>query len=305
MGDNSKISWTEATWNPVIGCKRVSPGCDHCYAFQLHDQRYIAWKRGRMPDAPAQYHKPFSQIQLMEDRLDQPLHWRKPRRIFVNSLSDLFHEDVPEKFIARLFAVMAVARQHTYQVLTKRPERMERVVGEEWFVDMVAEALKPLVAKHDLGPFYIDFIRRVWPLPNVWLGTSVEDQERAKERIPRLIRTPAAIRFLSCEPLLGPIDLKRAAWSGDGPRIIITPEQALTGRWGHHVLDWVIVGGESGPHYREMDLDWARQIRDDCLAAGVAFFYKQSSGRRSGMNPTLDGVEWHQYPEIQNDQGLS
>src|SRR5258706_704857 len=126
---NSSISWTEATWSPVVGCKRVSAGCDHCYAFQLHDQRHVAWKRGRWPGAPQQYHKPFSQVQLLRERLSDPLKWRKPKLVFVNSMSDLFHVDVPDEFIAEIFAIMAMTPQHTYQVLTKRPERIRDTVS--------------------------------------------------------------------------------------------------------------------------------------------------------------------------------
>lgn len=301
MGDNTAISWTDATWNPVVGCKRVSPGCDHCYAFQLHDQRHIAWKRGRMPDAPAQYHLPFSKIQLIEERLALPIRWTRPRRIFTNSLSDLFHPDVPDDFLTKFWAVMACAPQHQFQVLTKRPERMR-----DWVTSVDQTAIK--VAGMNLLVTLPESVRKrvqknlarvwQWPLPNVWLGTSVEDQERSDERIPLLLQTPAAVRFISAEPLLGPVNLTpfltREWYSVPKTRNGETYEVARL----RPALDWVIVGGESGSRYREMNLNWARQIRDDCIAAnGVAFFYKQSSGRRSGMNSALDGVEWHQFPE--------
>lgn len=256
MGDNSPIEWTDATWNPTVGCKRVSAGCDHCYAFQLHDQRHIAWKRGRFPDAPAQYHKPFSQVQLMPDRLDLPRRWRKPRMVFVNSMSDLFHVDVPDEFVDAVWRTMAQTPQHTYQILTKRPERMRAWVRERtgWRGGNV--------------------------LPNVWLGTSVEHQAAADERIPLLMDVPAAVRFLSCEPLLGPVDLR--------PYLMVD---------GMRMLDWVIVGGESGPHYRAMNLDWARSLRDQCNAAGVPFFYKQAGGRTpKAGGRELDGRTWDEMP---------
>lgn len=250
MGDNSKIQWCDASWNPTIGCTRVSSGCNSCYAFQLHDQRHVAWKRGRWPDAPVQYHKPFSQVQVIAERLDQPLRWTKPRRIFVNSLSDLFHDAIPAAFIYRVWQVMRDTPRHTYQILTKRPERM---------MLFVREALPPK-----------------WrALPNVWLGVSVEHQAAADERIPLLVQTPAAVRFLSCEPLLGPVSIWR--WTGD--------------------LHWVIVGGESGRHARPMDVGWADRLLNECDVAGVPFFFKQAGevlGREWGCRDRHggDASEW-------------
>ncbi len=231
MSGKTGIEWTEATWNPVVGCKRVSAGCDHCYAFQLHDQRHIAWKRGRFPTAPKQYHVPFSTAQLMPERLSDPLHWRKPRRIFVNSMSDLFHEQVPDSFIEQVWDTMRRTPQHTYQILTKRPERMASLC------------------------------QRInsTPLPNVWLGTSVENQAAADERIPALCRTPAAIRFLSCEPLLG----------------FVTILPHLIGYHTDNLLDWVIIGGESGPHARPMEMRWVDLLMAECEHAAVACFVKQ------------------------------
>jgi len=251
----SNIQWTNETWNPTTGCTRVSAGCDHCYAFQLHDQRHVAWKRGRFPSAPAQYHVPFSRVQLLEDRLygkGSPLRWRKPRRVFVDSMSDLFHEAVPDEYIGRVFEVMRKAERHTFQVLTKRPERMREWVGR---------------SSND-------------PLPNVWLGTSVEDQSAADERIPILLDMPAAVRFLSCEPLLGTVDLRR--WHG---------------------VSWVIVGGESGPHSRPMPLAWMSDLVVQCQDAGVAVFVKQlgsvwkraaGAKHRHGGNPN----EWPEHLRI-------
>ena len=221
---DSKIEWTDATWNPVTGCTKVSPGCDHCYAERITER----------------FHGPgsFAEVKLHPDRLDQPLRWRKPRRVFVNSMSDLFHDAVPDEFIGQVFDVMLRTPQHTYQVLTKRPGRMASFV-KMW-----------------LGESYAQWI------PNLWLGTSVESQKWADVRIPKLLDTPAAVRFLSCEPLLGAVNVRPYFWSGDetGP---------LVG------IDWVIVGGESGPGARPMHPQWARQLRDQCTSAGVPFFFKQ------------------------------
>lgn len=231
----TKIEWTDETWNPVTGCTKVSEGCDHCYAETIA-HRFTGTKA---------YPNGFD-VTLRPERLDQPLRWKRPRKVFVNSMSDLFHKDVPDDYIARVFAAMALAPQHTFQVLTKRPGRMRSLLSSEQFESAVFLATE--------GRFEGYF---PWPLPNVWLGTSVENQKWADVRIPLLLDTPAAIRFLSCEPLLGPIDL--FAWNIDrGMRV-----------------DWVIVGGESGPHARPMHPDWARQLRDDCLTAGIPFHFKQ------------------------------
>lgn len=258
MSGTSSIQWTDATWNPVVGCTRVSAGCDHCYAFQLHDQRHIAWKRGRWSSAPAQYHQPFSHVQLLPERLDDPLHWRKPRRIFVNSMSDLFHPDVPGEYINQVWHTMFNVRRHTYQILTKRPERLL-----EW-TQRKAEATH--------WP-----IKDIWP-SWIWLGVSVEDQAAADARIPLLLQTPAAVRFISAEPLLGPVTLDDAALA---------------------LLDWVIVGGESGPHARPMKLEWALPLLDQCREAGVPFFMKQlgtSLARYLGMHDRhgADIEEWRE-----------
>lgn len=258
MGDKSAIEWTDSTWNPTIGCTKVSAGCAHCYFMAEHTRRHLAWKGGTWPDAPRQYHQPATVMQLMADRLGQPLRWRRPRRVFVNSLSDLFHEEVPDAFIDRVFAVMALARRHTFQVLTKRPERMreysltaDRHNRIELAAEMIREGRKDFGGKHLLP---------AWPLKNVWLGTSAEDQRAANERIPLLVTTLAAVRFLSCEPLLGPVSIRETGLSFFDTR---------------GVLDWVICGGESGKGARPMHPDWARDLRDECQAAGVPFFFKQ------------------------------
>lgn len=266
MSDTT-IEWTDKTWNPTVGCTRVSPGCKNCYAFALHDMRHKAYTAGKK--LPAQYAKPFTTLQMIEDRLDEPLHWRKqPCRVFVNSVSDLFHEDVPAEFIRKVFGVMSTAGQHTFQVLTKRAERMM-----EWFaINSLSDCQAEYVAGNCSGlqtPTGRSRIRddrsingsggNRWPLPNVWLGVSVEDQPRADERTPLLLKTPAAVRFLSCEPLLGPIDFFY------GPN----DWGLLTG------IDWVIVGGESGPDARPCDVTWIRSIVEQCKAAGVPCFVKQ------------------------------
>lgn len=271
MSGQSQIQWTDATWNPVVGCTRVSAGCNHCYAFQLHDQRHVAWKRGRWDSAPEQYHQPFSRVQLMPERLSDPLHWRKPRRVFVDSMADLFHDDVPDEFIGRVFGVMRRTPQHIYQILTKRPERMLCVLREL----TNAHALKMLGEREYM---------QQWPLPNVWLGVSVEDQCAADERIPLLLQTPAAVRFLSCEPLLGPVNL--IGDPGDGvygpiwhKRAVQTRTDYGTGtEWDVELeagIDWVIIGGESGKHARVMHPDWASALVEQCRTAGVAVFMKQ------------------------------
>ena len=294
----TKIQWTAGddgsageTWNPVVGCTRVSAGCNFCYAFQLHDQRHIAWRRGHWPSAPEQYRQPFSHVRLMPARLDDPLHWRKPRRVFVNSMSDLWHDAVPDEFIEQVFEVMARTPQHTYQVLTKRPERMARFVAQ-WIDDACwSETGCPITDK---------------PLPNVWLGVSVEDQAAADERIPLLLQTPAAVRFLSCEPLLGPVDL--IGNPDDGVYGPIWQKRAVQSRtdygtgteWDVELesgISWCIIGGESGTHARPMDLAWARSLLDQCRVADTAPFVKQlgavnakTLGLRDRHGGTMD--EW-------------
>lgn len=264
MSGKTGIEWTDSTWNPVVGCERISPGCLNCYAKTLHDRRHLAWKSGRWPGAPAQYRHEFESVRCLPERLGMPLGWRKARRVFVNSMSDLFHEDVPDEFIDRVCAVMAIAlsRGHTFQILTKRAQRMKDYfagwrVKDSSFAARVASACGAM--QFSLGVAAEAYSRlRQWPLPNVWLGVSVENQAQADKRIPELLRTPAAVRFLSVEPMLGAIalpGLHRASGGSD--------------------IDWVIVGGESGFGARPMHPDWARGVRDQCQAAGVAFFFKQ------------------------------
>lgn len=262
----SKIEWTDRSdWNPIRGCTRVSEGCRNCYAegiaarFSGPGQPFHGFAE-RTAKGPRWTGK----VQLVEDRLTLPLRWKKPARIFASSTSDIFHESLPDEAIDRIFAVMALATQHTFQVLTKRPERMR-----EYLSDPARKALMSCdataLAGKKLGP---GAIITPYPLPNVWLGVSVEDQATADERIPHLLATPAARRFLSCEPLLGPVDLGRVYATKDQHGTYLHEAPILA-------LDWVIAGGESGPNARPMHPDWARSLRDQCQAAGVPFFFKQ------------------------------
>jgi protein gp37 len=254
------IQWTDETWNPTTGCDKVSPGCDNCYALTMAKRLKGMGARKYQNDGDPATSGPGFGLTMHEDALSIPLSWRKPRRVFVNSMSDLFHKDVTDEFLARVFATMAMTPDHTYQILTKRHARMRSLMSSEAFVDQVRGALMDLAAYcHRQEPF--------WPLSNVWLGVSAEDQKWADIRIPALLKTPAVVRFVSAEPLLGPIDLSLIDF--DGVTGLCALEKSPVG------LDWVIVGGESGPGSRPMRPDWARQIRDQCNANGTAFFFKQ------------------------------
>ena len=230
MSDKTGISWTDATWNPVTGCAKVSQGCKHCYAER-------DWARlSANPKAVSYYGRAFTDVACHEDRLDQPLRWQKPRMIFVNSMGDLFHESVPDAFIDRVFAVMALAEKHTFQVLTKRPERMM-----EWFAagydnreHAVGQAMREIAAARGFDNAGIP----EWPLPNVWLGVSAEDQETADARIPLLMQTPATLRWVSAEPLLGPIDFEAVPVGMFGP---LRPYQASVTTFNQRIK-WVVVG---------------------------------------------------------------
>ena len=237
MSDKSAIEWTDATWNPVTGCTKVSPGCAHCYAEAIT----LRFRRGG-PFLPGK-----TTVKLHSDRLGLPASWKSPRRIFVNSMSDLFHEEVPFEYIRQVFDVMAQADRHIFQVLTKRHDRL-------------LELSKYLP----------------WP-PNIWMGVSVENQYWADRRIPNLIKVPTAVRFLSVEPLLKSLTL--------GPFL--------------KDIDWVIVGGESGPKARPINEEWVLGIRDECSVYDVPFFFKQWGGRtsRSGGRE-LCGSTWSQFPRV-------
>lgn len=271
MAEHSHIEWTDATWNPITGCSVVSAGCTNCYAMKLAGTRLRdhASRAGLTVDSKA---GPVwnGQVRLNEDWLTQPLQWKRPRRIFVCAHGDLFHESVPDEWIDRVFAVMALAPQHTFQVLTKRAARM-RAYMEKASGRIADTIIRKRRARGDNGVVvplpHVAPGALWWPLANVWLGVSAEDQARADERIPDLLATPAAVRFLSAEPLLGAIDLPAAGMKWNGRLDRETGERRF--------LDWVIVGGESGPGSRPMHPDWARRIRDDCAAARVAFFFKQ------------------------------
>ena len=269
MGDRSKIDWTDATWNPLRGCSRVSAGCAHCYAEALAARfsdlgqwgHGIATRDGGWTGA----------VHLAEDRLTLPLRWKHLRRIFVTSISDPFHPSVSDEMLDRIFAVMTLARRHTFQILTKRPARMRAYLDADDTWLRVARATVAM-AVGDLrwsNPAGTD---GWWPLPNLWVGVSVENQGAADERIPRLLATPATKRFLSCEPLLGTMDLERPK---PGPDLDQGGGASICQPWLIQGLDWVIAGGESGPNARPMHPDWARSLRDQCDGAGVPFFFKQ------------------------------
>jgi len=250
MSGKTAIEWTGMTWNPLTGCTRVTAGCDHCYAFALHDMRHAAYLKygGVYPNGqlmPVQYARPFSEIQLFPERLAQPLRVKKPTTFFVNSMSDLFHSRVPDAYIQQVFDVMERASWHTFQILTKRAGRLRRL----------ASVLS-------------------WP-QNVWMGVSIEC-DRLTVRADVLREVPAAVRFLSCEPLLGPL-----------------PSLSLDG------IGWVITGGESGPCARSCQPEWVRALRDQCLAQGVAFFHKQWGGRTpKAGGRLLDGRIWDEMPVV-------
>lgn len=279
MGDRTGIEWTDATWNPQVGCSRVSRGCQHCYAETQAAGRLINVDAYKGVTTNGRFN---GTVNLLPDRLDQPVRWKRPRRIFVNSMSDLFHKNVPVTWIADVFATMAYASQHTYQVLTKRPERMAELVASPEFVTLVRGRRETMGLN----------LAWQWPLPNVWLGTSVENQRTADERVPHLLSTPAAVRFLSVEPLVGPVDLGIGDPHKDHesddvhgyphPRVCLTcstedsdVEYFRRDCAGEVGLGWVIVGGESGKGAAPMHPDWVRSIRDECIDAGVPFLFKQ------------------------------
>jgi len=285
MADKSSIEWTDATWNPITGCSVLSPGCTHCYAMKLAGTRLRNHpsRAGLTIDTKA---GPVwnGQVRLNVPWLRQPLEWKRPRMVFVCAHGDLFHESVPDEWIDCVFIVMAEARCHTFQVLTKRAERMRRYVD-----DAVARVFAQ--ARGDWPG---------WPLPNVWLGISAERQQEADERIPLLLQTPAAVRFISAEPLLGPIDLTAV-------KLDFMPGYFGDALQPHHVphcdrhhrypgLDQVITGGESGPNARPSNPQWYRDIRDQCASAGVPYFHKQNGEWVSVSEVDGDGIHF-QFPD--------
>lgn len=260
---STTIEWTEETWNPTVGCFRVSPGCDNCYAIGVAHRAMQPAHEGLTIKRPGERTDWSGTVRCLPERMEAPLRWRKPRRVFVDSMSDLFHPDVPDEFVSQVFDVMWLARAHTFQVLTKRPQRMSAFLARKYVFDW----------------------RGLDPSVNQWLGTSIED-DRYVFRADHLRATPAAVRFLSLEPLLGPL-----------------PSLDLTG------IDWVIVGGESGPKARPMHPDWARDIRDRCAAAGIPFFFKQWGGwapvaggmrlvGKKAAGRELDGRTWDEMPDV-------
>ncbi len=333
MADKSLIEWTDATWNIITGCTLVDDGCRHCYAAHL----ITSWpaignhpsRKGLARKNAAGESKFTGEVRFNEQWLDQPLRWKKPRRIFVCAHGDLFHESVPDEWLDKVFAVMALAPHHTFQVLTKRPDRARAYLttaedhDRHITIDETGRAFRTPLAHIRVRSALCDllpgapasalnaasdwqekhcpegdgFLRR-WPLPNVWLGTSISDQASADARIPELLATPAAVRFLSAEPLLGPVDLKFVQFDGYWINAL-TGDMELHG----HVqrgLDWVIVGGESGPHARPMHPDWARALRDQCQVAGVPFFFKQWGEWGAGsINMSTGEPVFRAFPDFQ------
>jgi protein gp37 len=330
MADKSRIEWTDATWNPLRGCSRVSDGCRNCYA-ETVAARFsgpgMAYEGLIHPSTKGWN----GQVRLIPELLRQPWDWVKPRRIFVNSMSDLFHESVPFEYIAAVFFIMAHTTRHTYQVLTKRPQRMldflqwlktydpenQREEGDElwgyWLGDAISDAADQVPAMKALewepsrgkrGGY--DNCGPGWPYENIWLGVSVENQMAADERIPLLLQCPAAVRWVSCEPLLGPVDL---TCIGDGQLNVLSGRASndLTCCVDHEIehcapdcsgkiqaLDWVVVGGESGYDARPMHPAWALSLRDQCAATAVPFFFKQWGE----WSPMDEWQPWHRRPQI-------
>lgn len=285
---SSKIQWTDETWNPSVGCSDVSEGCRNCYA------RRIAWRLQHNPRLGERYAgtvrksstgalKWTGRVNLIPDLLEKPLRWKRPRRVFVDSQTDLFHPEVPDTYIAAVLGIIAACPDHTFQLLTKRPERLL-----QWMTS-IAFGQPPEVTCAQAAKAFTDIDVELpqggtgWPLPNLWLGVSIEDQQTADDRIPLLLQCPAAVRFVSYEPALSPVTFELG-----GDFELGTTYNALTGRFSGNdsvgpSLDWIIMGGESGDAARPFVTDWARSVRDECAEAGVAFFLKQL-----GRRPTCD-----------------
>lgn len=302
MAAKTSIEWTDATWNPIRAhlkedfiiqtgrvipagkwgyhCERISPGCKNCYAATMNGRTLPAWGTGLDYIVP---NREKVEIFLDEEELLKPLKWKRPRSVFVCSMTDLFADFVPDEFIHKIWAVMSQSPDHVFQVLTKRPERMHHLVSDRDLDDQVDGA------GEGFGWCHANAAGRL-PLPNVWLGVSVENQKYADERIPWLLQTPAAVRWISAEPLLGPVDLHRGGFS------LISPVKSPTGKqWPG--LDWVVTGAESGHGARPCDESWIRSLKDQCAAAAVPFFYKQKvvNGKKIGT-PELDGRKWTEMP---------
>lgn len=256
------IPYLDFVWNPVVGCTPAGEGCANCYAEREHARRHKAYKAGaKLPDC---YSKPFGDVRCLYQRLDAPLRRNKPARIGVNFLSDTFHSGVPDDFIDRMFAVMSLCSKHTFVLLTKRPERMRAYLSTPGRNEKIVTGSARVLQARSSGTVFVK-CRQILPMPNVWLGTTVWNQDSADNNIPPLLATPAALRWVSYEPALGPVDFEcfpstgcPTGWLDDVPGI-----------------DWVVCGGESGPGARPMHPDWARSVRDQCKAAGVPFWFKQ------------------------------
>lgn len=273
----TKITWSDMVWNPTIGCTKISSGCTNCYAERM-SARLKAMGRPEYKDVVDDKGHWTGKITLCPERLDQPLYWKKPRRIFVDSMSDLFHpalfgtdeaddlvNPINTPFLDRIFAVMAMAKQHTFQILTKREELMFWYMMDRNLPDRIDAGVEAICGEHGWCPTDLD-----WPLPNVWLGVSIEDQEMANKRVSRLLPISASIHFVSAEPLLSGIDFSEIVMP-DGDHL-------GTSLFNHGCgagIDWLIAGGESGPNARPMHPDWARGLRDQFKEAGVPFFFKQ------------------------------
>lgn len=312
----TKIEWTDEVWNCVRGCSRVSPGCDHCYAMRMaRRQDYFAGAYEGLTRKTERGIDWSGEVRFVEDKLGAPLRWRKPRHVFVNSMGDLFHEKLHDADIADVFGVMAVAAKrfwgpkntklgpHTFQVLTKRAGRMARLVGSSSFRELVSRAAYRWAHdRTDAGwlaqciswrrdPGNRCTLDKMWPLPNVWLGVTAEDQTAADERIPLLLQVPAAVRFVSVEPMLEAVCLNKGAHLG------VPLANGTRWKGSLPILDWVIAGCESGPGARRAGPLLFRSLRDQCQDAGVPFFLKQMmvDGRLVKM-PELDGRVWDQVP---------
>lgn len=255
MADTS-IEWTDRVLNPTSGCDSVSPGCDNCYALGMAKRLKAMGQPGYQRDGDPRTSGPGFGLTLHPEKLDQVRRWKKPAMIFLNSMSDIFHEEVPDEYLARVWATMAETPQHTYQILTKRHGRMRSLLNRPSFRDNLVDG------------------GATWPMRNVWLGVSVEDQKWADIRIPALLDTPAAVRWISAEPLLGPITLRQQEWIHE-PDCLIHNDCVCWPNYDAH-LDWVVVGGESGPGARPMRPEWARSLRDQCSESGVPFLFKQA-----------------------------
>jgi protein gp37 len=303
MAQKTSIEWCDVSWNPVRGCSRVSEGCRNCYAERMA-ARFSGFGQPFTDFAAMTPAGPLwtGKVALIPEKLDEPLHWRKPRRVFVNSMSDLFHEGLSDRDVAKVFSAMRFAPRHTFQVLTKRPARML-----EWFSKcgnggglgwITHNNTEPERAYRGTGVIVGESDR--WPLPNVWLGVSVENQATADERIPLLLQTPAAVRFVSLEPLLGPVDISQYLDGRCGSCGAVLPRsgsavgECSKCEWGtfYAGIQWAIIGGESGPGARPMDLAWLESAVQQCREAGVPIFIKQDSGRFPGQQGRIPDDLW-------------